>query len=383
MPATATPIHLTRPDAPDLARRGDRPVGVATAEAALASGRRLTVEIWYPAAAGTAEGTIYETWLRDGVTPLRLEGCACRGAPPQPGLDAPLIVISHGFPGNRYLLSHLGEHLAAQGFVVVAADHAGSTYEGRQDFAETLLYRPVDQRDLIDWVADAPLPLLAGADTGRVGVIGYSMGGYGTLVLGGAGLSEAAVRHERAPADGSLARHRAGSDSHEALVDPRVAAILPIGPWGRMAGFWDAEGLAGLRVPMLLMAGTADEVSGGEAMRRIFEEATGAPRHMLSFAHAGHNAAAPYPAPPESWAHSELLGWAPYLHHADPVWDTLRMNNITQHFATAFFGLHLRGDAGMRAYLGADFAGFPPETARGLSFETRAPTGPSHERTPR
>ena len=376
------PIHLTRPDAPLLAQRGRMHVGVSTAQAELASGRRLTVEAWYPAAPGTAAGTVYETLLRDGLTPVRLAGLACRDAAPDPEAHPPLVVISHGFPGNRYLLSHLGEHLASHGFAAVAADHAGSTYKGPQDFAETLMFRPVDQRDLIDWVAQAPLPCLAQVDTRKVGVIGYSMGGYGALVFGGAGVSAAGVAHPRAPQDGSLARHRAGSESHDALCDPRLAAIIPIGPWGRKSGFFDAAGLGGLRVPMLLMAGTDDEVSGGEAMRAIFNEATGVQRHMLSFVHAGHNAAAPFPAPPQSWAHSEKLGWPPFQHYADAVWDTLRMNNIAQHYATAFLGLHLRGDEDMRGYLDDRFDGFPPETARGLRFESLAPANIQQRKDP-
>ena len=39
-----------------------------------------------------------------------------------------------------------------------------------------------------------------------------------------------------------------------------------------------------------------------------------------------------------------------FTHYADAVWDTTRMNNILQHFATAYFGLHLKGEAAMQAY---------------------------------
>jgi len=33
------------------------------------------------------------------------------------------VIISHGYPGNRFLLSHLAENLASKGFVVAAPDH--------------------------------------------------------------------------------------------------------------------------------------------------------------------------------------------------------------------------------------------------------------------
>ena len=70
------------------------------------------------------------------------------------------------------------------------------------------------------------------------------------------------------------------------------------------------------------------------------------------------------------------------------------MNNVTQHFVTAFLDLHLKGEAEKARYLdlvpdSADavwdraedgtpneadsyWAGFPERTARGLRFETLA-----------
>jgi predicted dienelactone hydrolase len=365
-------IDLIRPDAPALAKRGPHPVGVQThqldmpIEAGLAP-RCLTSEIWYPALEGTKPGTNYKTLLRDGLTPVKYTGSACRDAQPAQDMHAPLVVLSHGYPGNRYLMSHLAESLAAKGYVVVAPDHIGSTYEDQQAFGVTLLHRPLDQRGTIDAMAGLGGSLGAIIDTSNVAVIGYSMGGYGALVLAGAGICPSALTQERAPTDGSLDRHLAGSATHRALHDPRIKAIVPIGPWGNAAGIWDAQGLAGLSVPMLLIAGTADEVSGYEAMQRIFTQSRQVHRHMLSFAHAGHNAAAPVPAPVESWAEQNA---GPFAHYADPVWDTCRMNNITQHFVAAFLGQHLKGDTTMEAYFtDADWPGFPDQTARGLALD--------------
>ena len=143
----------------------------------------------------------------------------------------------------------------------------------------------------------------------------------------------------------------------------------------------------------MLMAGSADAVSGYDYIREIFAETTGTERLLLTFDHAGHNAAAPMPAPANSYAVSEKLGWAPFEHYADAVWDTTRMNNIAQHFATAFMDMHVKGDAEMAPYLdlvetaedgvwsmtddvpNADhtyWMGFGNNTARGLRLERRA-----------
>ncbi len=360
-------IDLIRPDAPELAARGPHPVGVTTHEFEISAGRSLTTEIWYPAHPDTSPGTVYHTLIRDGVTPTTLHGSACRNAQPANG-TAPLIVISHGYPGNRFLLGHLAESLAAKGYVVAAPDHAGSTYDDQQAFGVTLLNRPLDQRGVIDGMAMLGGDLGDLVDSENVGLIGYSMGGYGALIFGGAGLAPSALIHPRAGTEAGLAVHLAGSDSHASLRDPRLKAIIPIGPWGNGQRMWDADGLAQMDTPMLLMAGTADDVSNYAAMRTVFEGASGA-RYLLSFQNAGHNAAAPYPAPTESWAMSDVLGWPPFDHYADAVWDTLRMNNIAQHFAAAFMGMHLRGEDFMPYLDGQTWQGFAPGTHIGLSLE--------------
>ncbi|WP_299963278.1 dienelactone hydrolase [uncultured Roseobacter sp.] len=405
--ALANPIDLIRPDAPELAPYGTSPVGVRTLTLTNPDqidivntvdglepvyDRPLTVEIWYPAAAGTVPGGTYTSLLRDGRTEVSLSGRAARDAAPATGAQYPLIVISHGYPGNRFLMSHLGENLASKGFVTVSIDHTDSTYADQDAFGATLYHRPVDQSFVLDQMAALPGELGSIIDSDTVGLIGYSMGGYGALIFGGAGVTQAATEFTWGAPAGLLTRHLAGSETHEALMDPRLKAIIAIGPWGRNADFWDANGLAGLRVPTLLMAGGSDDVSGYAAIRAIFDEATGTDRHLLTFEHANHNAAAPIPAPAEAWAPVAELDFVPFEHYADAVWDTTRMNNIAQHFATAFFDLHLKADLDKQAYFeltpDADagiialdedglpsedhtyWTGFAPRTAKGLRFET-------------
>ncbi len=404
-------IDTLRPDAPELAAPGPYPIGVRTFEfvnpgqidilnvtedAIPTYDRPLTVETWYPAAEGTAPGTTYDTILRDGETRVQLQGQAARDAAPATGATFPLVVISHGYPGNRMLLSHLGENLASKGYVTVSIDHTDSTYSDQAAFGSTLYNRPLDQRFVVDQMGNADAigeDLAAITDTSNTGVIGYSMGGYGVLIYGGGGVTQASTEYSWGTPRGLLERHLAGSDTHAALTDdPRIKAMIAIGPWGRNTGFWDADGLKGFSRPLMLMAGGVDDVSIYPAMRAIFEETTGTDRHLLTFQNANHNAAAPMPAPVEAWNTGD--GQSPYDHYADAVWDTARMNNIAQHFATAFMGLHLKGDAEMGAYFDlienagdgvysvdddgkpqedhTYWTGFPNRTGHGLSFETKA-----------
>ena len=131
---------------------------------------------------------VRQTILRDGVTATTLTGSAARDADPADG-SFPLVILSHGYPGNRYLMSHLAENLASKGYVVVAADHPESTYDDQQAFASTLVNRAVDQRFLLDSMAGLEDEIGAITDADRTAIIGYSMGGYGALIFGGAGLS--------------------------------------------------------------------------------------------------------------------------------------------------------------------------------------------------
>ncbi len=401
--AQDNPIDLVRPDAPELAPFGPMTVGVRTltftredvVDVVNAEGgdlprydREITVEVFYPAAEGTEPGGTYTATLRDGVTQATLSGRAARDAAPAEG-RFPLVLISHGYPGNRFLMAHLGENLASKGYVAASIDHPDSTYSDMGAFGSTLWNRPQDQSFVLDAMADLDGDLGAIVDAERTGLVGYSMGGYGSLIFSGAGIEADLERPERYTAPGDLlSRLAPGGDRLEDIQDERLSAVVAIGPWGRNRDFWSAQGLSEIDLPLMIVAGSADDVSQYDAIREIFAETTGTTRHLLTFENAGHNAAAPMPAPAAAWADPAM-----FSHYGDPVWDNVRMNNVLQHFVTAFMDRHLKGDQAQAAYLDlvenagdgvwslsedgtptADhtyWAGFPETTARGLRFETR------------
>ena len=335
--------------------------------------RPLTVETWYPAAPGSTGATSFQTDIRDGRTVVTLEGRATRDAAPiTTDNPFPLIVISHGYPGNRFLLSHLAENLASKGYVVAAIDHTDSTYRDQAAFASTLVNRPLDQLFVVNEMARLGADPTSGfgglVDADNTGLIGYSMGGYGAVVAVGGGLSERVMPF--GPFN-TLEVHLNGSETHDALPDPRVKTAVAIAPWGMQNGFWDAEGLAGIEIPMLFIAGSNDLVSQYETgVRALWEGAVNSDRALLTFEGGGHNIVAPIPAPIESFA-AGVSG-----HYTDPVWDTVFMNNVGQHFITAWMDLLLKGDLSMTEYLtlaaiGGEnpWIGFPEGANAGLRFE--------------
>ncbi len=362
-----------RPDAPELAVPGKFSVGVKSLDLFHKGqidilnvkkdqdlplyDRPLTIEVWYPAKGEISGGVYKDVYIRDGVTKVTLNGKAVRDAEPHvQGKSYPLVIISHGYPGNRFLMSHLGENLASKGYVVASIDHTESLYHDKAAFGSTLVNRAIDQNFVLNEMArlgqqkDHFLSNLV--DTTRTGLIGYSMGGYGSVITAGGGVTKTSTEYSWGAPAGTLKRMMSGSKEHEALMDDRFKAVISIAPWGMNTGFWDAEGLSGVRIPMFFVAGSADDVSGYEkGVRALFKNTVNVDRYLLTFNHANHNAAAPIPAPAEAWKPSPHLDFVPFEHYADAVWDTVRMNNITQHFATAYFGQHLKQNAEMKAYL--------------------------------
>jgi predicted dienelactone hydrolase len=394
-------IDVVTPAAPDLAAYGPSPIGVRTIQATdrnrpdilntKAGGatarydRTLTLEVWYPAALAAAQtaGGDYHAITRDPAITATLHGRAVRDAAPAGGGPFPLVIVSHGYPGNRYLLSHLTENLASKGYVVVAIDHRDSTYDDQKAFASTLYNRPFDQLFVLNEIARlgraGSASFLAGlVDDSRTGIVGYSMGGYGVVNVIGGGYSKASETFAAAPPNGLLGERGAANAAYRSSREPRIKAAVAIAPWGMQNGFWDADGLKGVATPVFFVAGSVDDVAGYEkGTRAIYEQAVNADRYLLTFVNANHNAGAPIPAPAESYAYSEALKSYPFMHYADAVWDTTRMNNILDHFATAFFDRYVKGDASKQEYLdlapGTPWKGFKPRTAVGLTLEHAAP----------
>ncbi|MGB9687155.1 MAG: alpha/beta hydrolase family protein [Rectinema subterraneum] len=402
------------PSAPALAPRGPFAVGVTTLEmvnpnqvdilasiaqkANIVSDRHLKVEVWYPALVnpGQVQITQYTEFLGRAdqpgtLIPFKFTGRAVRDATPDTSQNPyPLVVISHGYPGSRYMLSYLGENLASKGYVVAAIGHTDSTYEDVGNFVSTLVNRSFDQR----FVISEMLRLSASdsmwknfCDPSKIGLVGYSMGGYGALRSMGAGCNDMVKAYA-----GDFAAPILASPTDAG--DPRIKATVLFAPWGgtlgtNPTGLWDQNSLAKITIPTLWIAGSQDDVAGYKGIVNLFNASVNSKRYLLTYDNALHNVA-PNPAPPEAVTLAQYYRWA------DPVWDSRRVNNINEHFVTAFFDLYLKGDTNAGAYLNVPvensndgvyalnkdgtkapnfsyWPGFPPRTALGLHLRVVTP----------
>ena len=377
------------PGAPELAARGDTAVGVATlslvmpGQADVLSGlregryprydRELKVEAWYPACpAETDARAVYTDHLGrvdlNNLTPYSIDGRAFRNAAPDPAAGGrPVIVISHGYPGSRFLLVNLAENLSSKGYVVLSVGHTDNTYEdfpAQGSLESAVIHRSLDQRFVI-----SQLPRLneQGVLRGllqpdRVGLIGFSMGGYGALRTIGARLSAKALESFREFAD-----ELTEPEGYSGLKAVKAAVLFA------PATFWfDPELSGNISIPTLWFCGTSDRTVGYDAVRHFCRRAGHSDRIFVSYERCGHNVAN-NPAP----VIAQTASWEIYKRWADPVWDTWRLNNDNCHFVTAFLDLYLKDDQGKRRFLnvpvscGRDAACVPGEN--GQTKDTRWP----------
>ena len=390
------------PDAPELAKRGEYKIGVRTldflhknqVDVLKSKGgidpvydRPIKVEVWYPAdlVEGDKNLVTYDQVMgmandpKRPLVPFQFLGRASRDAKPKMGLGAlPLVIVSHGYVGSRLLLTYLTENLASKGYVVVAIDHTESTYRDASGFQSTLLNRAKDILFVLNEIGElsktTSKSFLSGlADVNNTGLIGYSMGGYGVLNAAGAGYSQQAAKLFGQMTGGSKAIEIRTTDNAEYIAskDSRIKAVVAFAPWGMQRGVWDATGLKGLAIPTFFIAGNQDDISGYEdGTKAIYKGVSNTDRYLLTYMNARHNIA-PNPPPAESLKPGQARN---YEHYSEPAWNERRINNINQHFVTAFLGIQLKHqDFGKYLNLQADsnaknWTGFPPRSSVGLEL---------------
>lgn len=391
------------PDAPELSTRGKYKVGVSTLELVnknqidvlnAKSGlsplydRPLKVEVWYPAElkSNEIESVIYSDFLgspsdpKRPLIPFTFKGRAVQNAKPNTSDGKfPLIIVSHGYTGSRVLMTYLTENLASKGYIVAAIDHFESTHADAKGFPSTLLNRAKDILFTINEIGKLAetnsKSILSGiTDANNTAIMGYSMGGFGVLNAAGAGYSEQMIKTFGSLTGGSKAIETrvTGNAEYKNSMDSRIKAVVAFAPWGMERAVWDAEGLKGLTIPTFFVAGNLDDVSGYEkGIKAIYTGAINADRYMLTYINARHNVA---PNPPSPATLAPGLNINEYYHYAEPSWDQRRINNINQHFVTAFLGQILKQEDNSK-YLNLpqnsnekNWTGFKPRSSTGLEL---------------
>lgn len=215
----------------------------------------LSAGVWYPTDAGASPRPI-----GPATQTVALNA-------PVAGQDLPLIVISHGSGGWYGGHYDTALALARAGFVVAAVTHRGDSFDDRSRTVQLWL-RPAQLKRLTDYMI-ASWPGHASIDESRIGVFGFSAGGFTALVAAG-GVPDLSligpycVTH---PATDTCAvvRGDPGLVDRSATLPPsvwvhdtRIRAAVVAAPGVGFA--FGRQGLANIHIPVQLWSAQYDHV---------------------------------------------------------------------------------------------------------------------------
>ena len=139
--------------------------------------RPVKAELWYPTA--ETDSMLQRTTELPFLLPPTIRNAKLIDK------SFPLIVISHGTGGNRFSLAWLATELAKNGYIVVAPDHWGNTFDNKiPEYFVRYWARPQDISFLLTAVL-ADETINSSIDKTRIGMVGFSLGGYTTLAIAG------------------------------------------------------------------------------------------------------------------------------------------------------------------------------------------------------
>jgi predicted dienelactone hydrolase len=214
-------------------------------------GPPLEAGIWYPSEAPASSqplGLYQQTVATGGAVA---------------GRNLPLIVMSHGSGGSFEGHYDTALALVEAGFVVAAVTHTGDNYRDHSGFTR-VENRPRHIKALVDYML-ASWPHHDLLDPARIGMFGFSAGGFTALVaIGGVPeLGRGAEYCATYPDEWACRKIKEfGGDSRAiptAFVhDPRIAAAVIAAP--AIGYSFTKEALAGIKAPIQLWRGDSDEV---------------------------------------------------------------------------------------------------------------------------
>lgn len=226
--------------------------------------RKLPTEIWYPTSIET-ENNISPRNLKTGR-----DGAIIKKR-------LPLVLLSHGFGGDRMSLEWIATALAQKGFFVAAVSHWGNTYENlipqrSLEFPE----RPKDISFVLSKLLENPA-FKNSIDKKRVGALGYSIGGYTVLALAGAAMDYGAIidfsKTKQGIKEFSIPEmpntiEVANSEPlrnyyklHPTMVkDKRIKAVFAISP-AIGGAFRDANQTSRINIPVFIVGALGDQIT--------------------------------------------------------------------------------------------------------------------------
>ncbi|MCD7978370.1 MAG: hypothetical protein LUG51_14940 [Tannerellaceae bacterium] len=228
--------------------------------------RPIVTELWYPTQETDPEGnrrTDLPFLLPPTIREATLTDQPC-----------PLVLLSHGTGGNRFGLAWLATALAEKGYIVAAPDHWGNTFDNIiPEYFLRYWERPLDISFLIRQLLVDP-QLAAHIDPERIGVAGFSLGGYTSLALAGAELSCTTLMENARTEEGKKEFEIPELDGLAGfmddfscegipfipLQDQRIKAFVAMAP-ALGLGFRELQQTSAIQSPVLIIGAGGDQIA--------------------------------------------------------------------------------------------------------------------------
>jgi predicted dienelactone hydrolase len=265
----------------------------------------LRMLVWYPAPTATTEAPAQ---IGSPDQAVFIAGQVAREAAWADARRHPVVLLSHGFGGTAMQMTWLGSALARSGYVTIAVDHPGTN--GIDGITPQGAYAPWERAGDLVAALDAALadPTLAPhLDAKRVGVAGFSMGGFTGALLAGArtdfahfaafcgGPSRDAICNEQKefPLDYRLAPKTLGAAAmapvaareHADWRDPRIVAAFLVAP--ALGEALEARSLAQVKIPVAVLYGDRDAIAPPATNGQLIAAAVPGAR-QVALAAVGH-----------------------------------------------------------------------------------------------
>ncbi|WP_421780616.1 alpha/beta hydrolase family protein [Kiloniella litopenaei] len=217
--------------------------------------RIIEVGVWYPSDSASP---------KEANTPFRQ--ALALDSPVKPG-SHPLILLSHGYGGWMGGHASTAKALADAGYIAAVPTHTGNNYEDESYPPQRwMLDRPrhikltIDHL-LNDWAGRANI------DPARIGIFGFSAGGYTALVSSGGvpNIHRLLTHCQKNPSEIAC---KLGINNQAAITDlaklpvndwhhdPRISAAVVVAPGFGFA--FDQSALKRITLPLQLWSGTND-----------------------------------------------------------------------------------------------------------------------------
>jgi len=288
---------------------------------------KLSGAIWYPCTAAPQRVPLGSLTVQFIDSVEGVKDCPVTGA------RLPLVIVSHGRGGWFGGHDDVVDALVAAGFVVAAINHPGDngSDSSLRDSLSVAASRPADMVRLLDFVVN-DWKDKALVDPARIGVFGFSLGGYTGLILAGGNADFRRIAPFCTESNRTRAceQIRSGEIPPDPPHDQRIRAGVIVDP---ASGFLTRESLAGIRIPLQVWRselGGGGVDAGGTA--RVAASLPGQPEiHVVP---AGHYAFLP-PCTPRFAAHLPRLCTDP------PGFDRTAFHRDFDASIVSFFRAHL------------------------------------------